>query len=143
MVSEKIVINAPNEFVIEAIRMLRDQESRKLDSFDGKKAIVKEELDGVPVLGKVHCVWEEVEESAEKIIFKLLSSTKFKESYGAYTLSSAGEHTTLEIQVHLDAGLSIPFAAELTKTNTSKDTKVRLEKIKKLAEALKQQATKA
>jgi hypothetical protein len=139
-VSEKIVINAHTQHVLEAIRQLRDQDGRKLQSFDGKVAVVNEELDGVPVLGKVSCVWQETEHSPERIDFKMLSSTKFKESHGAYILTSKGERSTaLELQVHMDAGINIPFAAEMTKANTSKDTKVRLEKIKKLAEDISRQ----
>lgn len=135
MVSEKIVIKAPPEVVFEAIRKQRTG-NRKLESFDGKRAVVKEELEGVPVFGNVECVWEEVEEPFTRINFKMLSSSKFKESHGAYILSASGDgkSTTLELQAHMDAGLNVPFAAELTKQSTSKDSKLRLEKIKKLAE---------
>ncbi|MBX9569464.1 MAG: SRPBCC family protein [Candidatus Obscuribacterales bacterium] len=138
MVSEKIVIKAPPEVVFEAIRKQRTgaDKNRTLQSFDGKTAVVKEELDGVPVFGKVECVWEEVEEPFTRVNFKMLSSSKFKESHGAYILvaSNDGKSTTLELQAHMDAGLNIPFAAELTKQSTSKDSKLRLERIKKLAE---------
>lgn len=138
MVSEKIVIKAPPEVVFEAIRKQRTgaDKNRTLQSFDGKTAVVKEELDGVPVFGKVECVWEEVEEPFTRINFKMLSSSKFKESHGAYILAASndGKSTTLELQAHMDAGLNIPFAAELTKQSTSKDSKLRLERIKKLAE---------
>lgn len=138
MVKEKIEIKATPETVFEAIRKLRNENLRKLESFDGGVAIIKEDMENVPVLGKVHCVWEERESPYERIDFKMLSSSKFKSSHGAYILTKGkdGKSTTLEIEAHMDAGLAIPFAAELTKQNTSKDTKVRLELIKKVAESL-------
>ncbi len=136
MVSEKILINAQTSFVFEAIRKLRVEKGRQLESYDGKVAVIKEELEGVPVYGKVECVWQETEIPYERIDFKMLSSTKFKESYGAYILKANNGGTSLELQVHMDAGIMIPFAAELTKASTSKDSKVRLEKIKQIAEKL-------
>lgn len=142
MIGEKIVINAPAELVFEAIRQLRDGAHRKLESFDGKTAIIKENLEAVPVLGKVECVWQEVEQPHSRIDFKMLSSNKFKESHGAYILTSGPgtSSTTLELQVHMDPGISIPFATEITKASTSKDSKQRLEHIKKIAEQLKSKA---
>lgn len=136
MVSEKIVIKAPAEIVFEAIRKQRSSGSRSLESYDGTRAVVKEHLEGVPVLGNVECVWEELEQPFARIDFKMLSSSKFKESHGAFILSPSGDgkSTTVELQAHMDAGLNIPFAAELTKQSTSKDSKLRLEKIKKVAE---------
>ncbi len=137
MLSEKILINAQASFVIDAIRNLRTEKGRTLESYDGKVAIIKEDLESVPVYGKVQCVWQETEEANERIDFKMLSSSKFKESYGAYILTAAKEGgTSLELKVHMDAGINIPFAAELTKASTSKDSKLRLEKIKKIAEEL-------
>lgn len=139
MVSEKIVIKAPPELVFEAIRKQRTggDKRRSLESYDGKVAVIKEELEGVPVFGKVQCMWEETEQPYSRIDFKMLSSSKFKESHGAYILtpSSDRKSTTLELQAHMDAGLNIPFAAEITNASTAKDSKLRLEQIKKVAEA--------
>ena len=138
MVTEKIIIKAPPEVVFEAIRKQRTgaDKRRTLESYDGKVAVVKEELDGVPVYGKVQCVWQETEEPYLRIDFKMLSSSKFKESHGAFILTPSGDgrSTTLELQAHMDAGINVPFAAEMTKASTSKDSKLRLEQIKKLAE---------
>lgn len=140
MISEKILIKAPPHLVFEAIRKQRSskEKHRHLQSYDGRIAVVKEELHGVPVYGKVECVWQETEEEFIRIDFKMLSSTKFKESYGAFIfqVSGDGNATTLELQAHMDAGLMVPFAAELTKASTSKDSKARLEEIKKAAEQL-------
>lgn len=136
MVSEKIVIKATPELVFEAIRKCRLSNNRKLESYDGKIAVVKEELENVPVFGKVQCLWQETEEPFKRIDFKMLSSSKFKASHGAFILtpSTDGKSTTLELQAHMDAGLAVPFAAEITAASTSKDSKGRLEEIKKMAE---------
>lgn len=137
MVTEKIHIQACPELVFEAIRKCRLAKNRKLESYDGKIAIVKEELENVPVFGKVDCTWEETEDPFNRIDFKLLRSSKFKASHGAFrlTASSDGQSTTLELEAHMDAGLAVPFAAEITKASTLKDSKARLEEIKKQAEA--------
>lgn len=139
MAGEKIVINATPEVVFEVLRALRhtSDKQRQLESFDGKVAIIKEELEGVPVLGKVSCVWQEVEQPFSRIDFKMLSSTKFKESYGCFVLTPGnnGSTTTLELDVFLDAGLNIPFAAEITKKSTASDSRHRLEKVKRMAES--------
>ncbi len=141
MVSEKIEIKAPAESVFEAIRQLRTESGRSLESYDGKVAVIKEELENVPVFGKVQCVWEETEQAHERIDFKMLSSSKFKESYGAYILKETGDgRTNLEMQVHMDAGLNIPFAGEMTKASAAKDAKHRLEKIKRIAENSQQKS---
>ncbi len=137
MIGEKIEINASPEVVFEAIRMQRNGNHRKLQSFDGKVAIIQENLEGVPIFGKVECIWEEVEDPYNRIDFKMLSSTKFKESHGAFILTAAGDGngTTLELQVHMDPGISLPFADEIARASTSKDSKNRLEHIKKVAES--------
>jgi hypothetical protein len=137
MVTEKIHIKATPELVFEAIRKCRLAKNRKLESYDGRIAVVKEELDNVPVFGKVECLWEETEQPFTRIDFKMLRSSKFKASHGAFVLTASadGQSTTLELEAHMDAGLAIPFAAEITKQSTSKDSKARLEEIKKQAEA--------
>lgn len=136
MHSDKILIKAPAEKVFEAIQQERTNSFRKLVSYDGKVAITDEELSDVPVYGKVKCVWQQTEEPFKRIDIKMLSSSKFKASHGAFILTPAadGNSTTLELQIHMDAGLKIPFAAEMTKATTAKDVKTRLEQIKKTAE---------
>lgn len=144
MITEKILIKAAPATVFEAIRQQRSckEKHRELKSYDGKVAIVREELHGVPVYGSVECMWQETETEFQKIEFKMLSSSKFKESYGAFIFqaSADGKSTTLELQAHMDAGLNIPFAAELTKASTSKDSKARLAEIKKAAEEMQSRA---
>jgi hypothetical protein len=138
MIAEKITIKAAPDVVFEAIRKQRDTSTRKLQSFDGKIAVINEEIEGVPILGRVTCVWEETEAPQSRIDFKMLRSSKFKESYGAYILTPAGpDSTTLELQVHLDPGLAIPFAGEIANASASKDSKARLQLIKDVAEGLR------
>ena len=136
MIREKIVIMAPREIVFEAIRKQRISRRHTVESYDGKVAVVKEAMEGVPVYGSVECIWQETETPFDRIDFKMLSSTKFKESYGAFILTPGLDDfsTTLELQAHMDAGINIPFAAEMTKASTQKDSKQRLEMIKRVAE---------
>lgn len=145
MITEKIVINAPAETIFEAIRKQRSDatKKRKLQSYDGKVAVIEEELEGVPVYGKVQCVWQETEQPFERIDFKMVRSSKFKESYGAWVLKpdADGKSTTLELQAHMDAGIMIPFASEITKASTSKDSKARLQEVKRIAEEMARQGS--
>ncbi len=141
MVSESIVINAPPEAVFEAIRKQRDTDAprRRLKSFDGKVAVIDEDLDGVPIYGKVHCLWQETESPYERIDFRMLSSSRFKESYGSWILkpSADGKSTTLELDTYMNSGLMIPFSGEITRMSTARDSRARLQHIKAVAEALK------
>jgi hypothetical protein len=135
-----IQIGAPPQAVFEANRNSRDSVAmhRKLLSYDSKAARIKENLEGVPVYGKVECLWEETEYPFEKISYKMLSSDKFKSGSGTWILTASADKksTNLELQSFLDTGLHIPFATEITKMAASKDNKVRLQHIKEAAEAL-------
>ncbi len=138
-VTAKIEIQAPPEAVFDAIRQERNDQSlhRKLESYDGKTAIIKEHLENVAIYGQVDCLWQESEEPYKRIDYKLLNSNKFKEAFGHYDLVAEhnGKSTLLEMESYIDAGLCIPFAAEMTRLNAAKDARVRLERIKKAAEA--------
>jgi hypothetical protein len=138
-VTAQIEIKAPPEAVFEAIRKERNDETlhRKLESYDGKTAIIKEHLENVAIYGQVDCLWQESEEPYKRIDYKLLSSNKFKEAFGHYDLVAEhdGKSTLLEMESFIDAGMNIPFAAEMTRLNAAKDARVRLERIKKAAEA--------
>jgi hypothetical protein len=100
-------------------------------------ATIKENMEGVPIYGKVECVWQETEVPYERIDYKMLSSDKFKWGYGTWILTPSADKksTTLELRSFLDTGLRIPFAGEITKMGASKDSKVRLERIKKISES--------
>lgn len=143
MQEERITIKATPQTVFQAIRQHRNDEEphRRLQSFDGKTAIIHEDLEGVPIFGKVHCVWQEEELPFSRIDYRLVSSSKFKESYGSWILTPThnGDETVLELKTYIDPGLNVPFAHELTKISTSRDSKSRLERVKTIAEALKKQ----
>jgi hypothetical protein len=139
-ISSTIQINASPEAVFDAIQKLRDcaEMHRKLMSYDGKVATIKENLEGVPIYGKVECMWQEKETSCERIDYTMLSSTKFKSGFGSWILTPSADKrsTKLELQSFLDSGLRIPFAGEITKMGAVKDAKVRLQHIKDAAEAM-------
>jgi hypothetical protein len=143
-VGSKIVIAATPEVVFEAVRKQRDslEQHRTLEKFDGKVAVIKEKLENVPIYGKVDCVWEETEDPYKRIDYKMLSSTKFKEGFGSWILtpSADGKSTTLEFTSYTDSGLMLPFGAELTKMESMKTSKLRLEHIKQVAEDLEKHA---
>jgi hypothetical protein len=136
--SASIQISAPPEAVFQAIQKTRDSQAmhRKLLSYDGKVAKIKENLEGVPIYGKVECVWEETELPYERIDYKMLSSDKFKSGSGSWIITPSSDHksSNLELQSFLDTGLRIPFAGEITKMGAAKDNKVRLQHIKDAAE---------
>ncbi|HEY9713713.1 MAG TPA: SRPBCC family protein [Chroococcales cyanobacterium] len=138
-IKESIVINAPPETVFNIIRKQRNSNEmhRHQKSFDGKVAVIDENMEGVTVYGKVHCVWQETEQPYTRIDFKMLESDKFKSGFGSWILtpSQDGNQTTLEFDNFLDSGLKIPFAGQITKMAAHGDAKKRLEHIKEVAEA--------
>jgi hypothetical protein len=142
-VGSKIVINAPAEVVFEAIRKQRNstEQHRHLESFDGKKAVIKENMENVPIYGKVDCTWEETEDPYKRIDYKLVNSTKFKGGFGSWVLTPGpdAKTTTLEFTSYTDSGLMVPFAGVLTKNESMKTAKIRLEHIKQVSEAMEKE----
>jgi uncharacterized protein YndB with AHSA1/START domain len=139
-VTEKIEINAPPEYVFQAIRKQRDDASRGRStiSFDGKVARIDDRMENVAIYGKVHSVWEETElPNYEGMDYKMISSDHFKSADGKWILTPSADKktTTLELRTLMDSGLRIPFADNITRMNLSKDSKERLERLKKWAEA--------
>jgi hypothetical protein len=136
-VTEKIVVDTPPEYVFEAIRKQRtdSKRGRSLISFDGKVAKIDDKMEGVAIYGKVHNVWEETEKP-EGMDYKLLSSDHFVSADGHWLVTPSADKktTTLELQCLLNSGLKIPFADSITRMNLSKDSKERLERLKKWAE---------
>jgi len=139
-VGSNIVINAPPEVVFEAIRKQRNSEEahRKQVSFDGKTAIIEEKMENVPVYGKVDCTFEETEFPYKRIDYKMLKSTKFKESFGSWILtpSSDGKSTTLEFDSYTNSGLMIPFGGQITEMESKNTGKKRLQHIKEVSESM-------
>jgi hypothetical protein len=142
-VGSKIVINAPAEVVFEAIRKQRNstEQHRHLESFDGHKAVIKENMENVPIYGKVECTWEETEDPYKRIDYKLVTSNKFKGGFGSWVLTPGpdGKSTTLEFTSYTDSGLMVPFAGTLTKNESMKTAKTRLDHIKEVSEAMEKE----
>ena len=139
----KINIDAPAEVVFEAIRKQRNsaEQHRHLESYDGHKAVIKENMENVPIYGKVECLWEETEDPYKRIDYKMLKSTKFKDGFGSWILTPGpdGKGTTLEFVSYTDSGLMVPFAGMLTKNESIKTSKTRLAHIKEVAEAMEKE----
>jgi hypothetical protein len=139
-----IVIDAKPEVVFEAIRKQRNnaESHRHLESFDGKVAIIKENMENVPLCGKVECFFEETEHPYTRIDYKMLRSSKFKAGFGSWILtpSADGKSTTLEFDSYTDAGLMIPFAGEFTKSQSMDNAKKRLKHIKEVSEQMQKEA---
>jgi hypothetical protein len=136
--SEKIQINADSKTVFEAIKASRNSEAlhRKCLLTTTNGAIVEENLQDIPVLGNVHCLWSEREISSERIDYELTQSDKFIAGSGSYIISPSSKNglTTLELQSHVDSGLHIPFAHEICTAATRHDMKTRLHLLKQIAE---------
>ena len=142
-VGSKIVINAPPEVVFEAIRKQRNsaEQHRHQESFDGHKAVIKENMENVPIYGKVECLWEETEQPYKRIDYTLVKSSKFKSGFGSWVLTPGpdGKTTTLEFTSYTDSGLMVPFAGTLTKNESMKTAKIRLDHIKEVSEAMEKE----
>lgn len=139
--SESIEIDASPQTVFETIRKYRtcDLHHRQLVSFDGKKALIKEDLDDVPIYGKVHCLWQESEVPYQRIDYTLVNSDKFTSGGGSYIVQAGKVNgtSTLELDSALVSGLHVPLANEITECAERKDMKVRLQLLKQMAESTK------
>jgi hypothetical protein len=137
-VKNSIIVNAPPEYVFQAIRKQRDDASRGRStvSYDGKVAKVDDKMQGVAIYGKVHSLWQEVETPYTQVDYSMLSSDHFKSATGHWILTAAPDKksTTLESQILMDSGLRIPFADAITRNNLNNDSKERLARLKKWAE---------
>jgi len=137
-VTESITIDAPPEYVFQAIRRQRDDASigRKTLSYDGKVAKIDDHMEHVAIYGKVHSVWVETERPFEGVDYTMASSDHFTSASGHWTLTPSPDKksTTLKLESLMDSGLKIPFADAITRMNLSKDSKERLARLKKWAE---------
>jgi hypothetical protein len=143
-VSEKIEIKAKPETVFEAIRKERNatMHNRHLVSIDGAQAVIQEDLENVPLYGKVNCLWQEKETPFTRVDYILLKSDKFKAGFGSWVVKPCEdkEKTILELSSYMDTGSGLPFASELTRMAGHGNARKRLEYIKSTAEALDKEA---
>jgi len=136
-VTETLKIDASPQAVFQAIQGYRTStlHHRKLVSYDGTSAVVDEQLEGVPVLGNVHCTWVEKEVPYQRIDYTMLKSDKFVSGSGSYVIVPNGsDSVTLELSTAVDSGVKIPFAHEIGSVAARKDMKMRLQSIKHLSE---------
>lgn len=136
-VTETVKIDASPEAVFQALQGYRNSNvyHRKLVSYDGKSAVVDEQLEGVPVLGNVRCTWVEKEVPYQRIDYTMMKSDKFVSGSGSYVIVPNGaESVTLELSTQVDSGVKIPFANEIGAAAAHKDMKARLQAIKRLSE---------
>jgi hypothetical protein len=137
VVTETLKIDASPQAVFAAIQGYRTSSlyHRKLISYDGTSALVDEQLQGVPVLGSVHCTWVEKEVPYQRIDYKMVQSDKFVSGSGSYViLPGSADSVTLELSSELDSGCKIPFAKEIGQMAAHKDMKSRLLQIKRMSE---------
>ncbi len=140
MVVGNTVVNAPPKIVYEAICQYRNCPSahRKQLSTSPDGGTVKENMQGVAVLGNVQVIWKEIGIPYTHVDYSMISSDKFTTAFGSWTITPAngGKSTNLELQAFIKADVNIPFAAEITRSNTTKDVRGRLATIKQTAEAM-------
>jgi hypothetical protein len=137
VVTETLKIEATPQAVFAAIQGYRTSNlhHRKLISYDGTSALVDEQLEGVPVLGSVHCMWVEKEVPYQRIDYKMVKSDKFVSGSGSYVILSGGSDSViLELSSELESGCKIPFAKEIGQMAAHKDMKLRLQQIKHMSE---------
>jgi hypothetical protein len=136
-VTESVKIDASAEAVFQALQGYRNSNiyHRHLVSYDGKSAVVDEQIEGIPVLGNVRCTWVEKEVPNQRIDYTLLKSDKFVSGSGSYVIVPSGTNSvTLELSTEVDSGVKIPFAREIGSAAAHKDMKGRLLSIKRLSE---------
>src|SRR5262249_54714299 len=136
--TEAIQIQATPKTVFNAIRKYRTSaiHQRKCVSHTRTSAIIDEHVEGVPIYGKVHCLWEEQEHPYGRIDYSLTYSDKFKSGSGSYIITppTGNGPVTLTLVSRLDCGSRLPFANQMTAANSRKDMRLRLQYIKRLAE---------
>lgn len=136
--SKTIEINAPLNKVWDAIQERRssDPNKRKLMSYDGKVAVVKEFFLSVPIIGNTICTYAERELIPHKAIeFKMLSSNRFHTFEGFWTLQDGSKPGTTQVTLTtiLDPGVRIPFWQQIAKNAMQKDLQHNLECVTELA----------
>ena len=136
--SKTIEVNAPVQKVWEAIQARRssDPSKRKLMSYDGKIAVVKEFFNSVPIIGNTICTYAERELVPRKAIeYKMLSSNRFHQFEGFWDLEEGSKPGTTKVTLTtiLDPGVRIPFWQQMAKNAMQKDLDRNLASVNDLA----------
>lgn len=139
-VSRTIEIDVPVEKVWAAIqaRRVNDPGHRKLVSYDGKNAVVKEFFPSMPVLGSATCTYTEHELTPKKLIsYEMLSSDHFHKFEGMWQLNPGPrpDTTMVSLTTTLDPGIRFPFWEQLAKANLTKDLINNLQEVAEICQS--------
>lgn len=129
-----LVIKASPDEVFEHIKLSRTQEPsrRKLISHQNNVAVIEEQFDDLPIIGKARCTYKEVEFPGRRIEYSLLSSDKLRHFEGVWDLSpvDGGQKTLVKLSSFTEAKLNVPFAREIAGNSALKDVRRRLSNLK-------------
>lgn len=135
-VVDSVEVNAPPKAVYDALRKHRlVTPGRKVVSYKNGQAVINEQFENLPIIGKADVTYVE-EEKPNEIEYKLIKSDKIKRFDGSWKImpEEGGKRTMLQLITHTDTGMRVPFSATITKNNTKKRSQQRLAEIKRLAE---------
>lgn len=137
-VSKTVEVEAPIDKVWSAIQARRtsDPAKRKLISYDGKTAVVKEQFPAMPIIGSSDCTYSERERSSDKSIdYKLINSDHFKIFQGSWHLLPGRKPgtTLVTLTSTLDPGVRVPFWTQMAKMNMAKDVRTNIQEVVSLA----------
>lgn len=130
-------LNAPIAKVWNAIQARRssDPKKRKLLSYDGKVAVVKETFASMPIIGSSSCTYAERELASLKAIpFKMMNSTRFKAFGGVWRLSDGSKPGTTKVSLttYLDPGVRVPFWQKIAKGSMDRNLSGTLDELNRL-----------
>ena len=144
-VTHSISINAKPAQVWAAIQHQRESDNhRKLISYDGNKATLKEVFAALPIVGEASCTYVESETSQfERIDYALVQSDRFHVFEGSWVIKPGKDQnsTSVELTNAIDPGIRVPFWQDITKMAASKMVKRRLDAVCAYAEQLQKTAT--
>ncbi len=134
--SKEIEIKAPLSKVWKAIRARRSSsKQRKLISYKGNLAVIKENFDSIPVIGNASCTYEELEQIHEgRINYEMINSDHFRKFEGCWKLKpgSNSDSTIVSLSVKIDPGVRCPFWRKLVQFSLSKSVSQDLAELERL-----------
>lgn len=132
-VSATVLIKAPAAAVWDSIGDTKHFDS-KIDRRNPNEATVEQKFHVIPMLGETTAVIKVTAVPKQRIDYKLIKSDKLKDLSGSWTLTEISPTTTkLQLSSRVDLGLPVPHF--LVNRFVAQKVRVRLQKVKKLAEA--------
>jgi uncharacterized protein YndB with AHSA1/START domain len=132
-VESSLIINASPQSVFEHIQSSRTMEParRKLVSHEGNVAVIEENFEDVPFIGKVKCTYQEVETPGKRVEYKMITSDKFRSFEGVWDLTPTGDGETL-VKLHAltESKINVPFASAIGNPSALRDVQRRLKNLK-------------